>query len=497
MSNENTSAATEETTTQTNSESLLTQAIQATKHTAPDRAKELLTAFTTAAMDGVITWDKNLTQTVHRAITEIDAKISKQLSFVMHAPDFKQLEGSWRGLHYLVKNTLCSNELKIKIFNAKKTELLKDFNKALDFDQTELFKKIYEQEFGTSGGEPYAVLIGDYEFSNHADDMDLLDNISHIAAAAFCPFISAANPGMMGLETWHDLAKPRDLAKIFEAPEFIRWRGIREAEDSRFVSLVMPRVLARLPYGKATKTIAEFAYEEVDSDENGKAEVLAHEDYCWMNAAYVKAVRINTAYADYGWCTAIRGAENGGKVTGLPTHFFMSDDGDTDMKCPTEIGITDRREAELSKLGFLPLCHYKNTDYAVFFGAQTIQKPKQYDQADATANAVISARLPYIMATSRFAHFLKIMARDKVGSFMELTEMSQWLNGWIINYVNGNPNCGAILKAKYPLSEAQVKVEEVPGQPGSYHAIAWLRPWLQLEELTTSIRMVAKIPKIA
>lgn len=493
-------AATNQETTDSapsSSESLLSQAIHATKQTAPDRVKELLAAFTTAAMDGAVTWDKNLTQTVQKAIVAIDKKLSEQLSVIMHAEDFKKLEGSWRGLHYMVKNTLCSNDLKIKIFNARKAELLKDFNKALDFDQTELFKKIYEQEFGTSGGEPYAVLIGDYEFSNHPDDMDFLDNISHIAASAFCPFISAANPKIMGLESWRDLSKPRDLAKIFDGPEFIRWRGIRESEDSRFVSLVMPRVLARLPYGKATKLIHEFAFEEIEHHENGKDKALLHDDYCWMNAAYVKAVRINAAYADHGWCTAIRGAENGGKVTDLPTHFFISDDGDTDLKCPTEIGITDRREAELSKLGFLPLCHYKNTSYAVFFGAQTIQKPKKYDAADATANAEISARLPYIMATSRFAHFLKIMARDKIGSFMELTEMNQWLNAWIINYVNGNPNCGAILKAKYPLSAAQVKVEEVAGQPGSYHAIAWLRPWLQLEELSTSIRMVAKIPKIS
>lgn len=492
MSNEAAQAV--ESNTEAASLSLLEQAIEATKQTAPDRTKELLAAFTSAAMEGTVSWNKNITQTIQQAIAALDAKLSKQLAKVMHVPGFRKLEGSWRGLHYLVKNSLCGSDLKIKVFNAKKQDLLKDFNKALDFDQTELFKKIYENEFGTAGGEPYSVLLGDYEFTNHPDDMDFLDSISHVAAAAFCPFVSAASAGMLGLESWNDLSKPRDLAKIFESPEFIRWRGIRDSEDSRFVTLVMPRTLARLPYGAKTKPIEEFAYEEAEFTADGKPLALPHEEYCWMNAAYVKAVRFTTAFAEHGWCTAIRGAENGGKVTGLPTHLFTSDDGDLDLKCPTEIGITDRREAELSKLGFLPLCHYKNTDYAVFFGAQTIQKPKQYDSHEATANAAISARLPYIMASARFAHYLKVMARDKIGSFMELTELNDWLNTWIINYVNGNANCGPILKAKFPLAAAQVQVQEIPGQPGSYHAVAWLRPWLQLEELTTSIRMVAKIP---
>jgi type VI secretion system protein ImpC len=360
-----------------------------------------------------------------------------------------------------------------------------------------MFKKLYENEFGMPGGEPYGALIGDYEFTNHPEDIDLLSNMSNVAAAAFCPFISAADHKLMGLESWTELAKPRDLEKIFESVEYIRWRSYRDTEDSRFVTLTMPRVLSRLPYGANTKPIEEFAYEESPDDAQGRPQALPHDNYCWMNASYVMGARLTEAFAKYGWCTAIRGAEGGGKVEGLPAHIFTSDDGDPDLKCPTEIGITDRRENELSKLGFLPLCHYKNTDYAVFFGAQSTQKPKIYDRPEATANAAISARLPYMMATGRFAHYLKVMARDKIGSFMEASDVEAWLNRWILNYVSGNPDAGQEMKARYPLAAAKIKVEEVPGKPGAYNAVAWLRPWLQLEELTTSLRMVARIPNLS
>jgi type VI secretion system protein ImpC len=300
---------------------------------------------------------------------------------------------------------------------------------------------------------------------------------------------------MFGFDSWSELSKPRDLAKIFETAEYAKWRGFRESEDSRFVSLVMPRVISRVPYGAATKPVEEFAYEEAPTNADGSAKAMEHDEYCWMNAAYVMGARLTDAFAQYGFCTAIRGAEGGGKVTDLPTHTFISDDGDGDAKCPTEIGITDRREAELSNLGFLPLCHYKNTDYAVFFGAQSAQLPKKYDRPDATANAAISARLPYIMATSRFAHFLKVMARDKIGSFMEASDCETWLNRWIQNYVNPMEGAGQEARAKYPLREAKVEVKEIPGKPGAYNAVAYLRPWLQMEELTTSMRMVARIPQ--
>jgi type VI secretion system protein ImpC len=319
--------------------------------------------------------------------------------------------------------------------------------------------------------------------------------MSNVAAAGFAPFISAAGPKMFGFEDYRELSKPRDLSKIFETAEYAKWRSFRDTEDSRFVTLVLPRVIARLPYGAATKPVDEFRYEEAPFNDDGSARAMEHKDYCWMNAAFVYATRLTDAFAQTSWCTAIRGAEGGGKVTNLPTHVFTSDDGDSDTKCPTEIGITDRREAELSNNGFLPLCHYKNTDYSVFFGGQTAQKPKKYDRPEATANAAISARLPYIMATSRFAHFLKVMARDKIGSFMEASDVETWLNRWIQNYVNPMEGAGQEARAKYPLREAKVEVKEIPGRPGSYNAVAYLRPWLQMEELTTSMRMVARIPQ--
>jgi type VI secretion system protein ImpC len=481
--------------TQTAELSFLEQAISATKQTSRDETEELLRTLTSEAMKGTVKWDKNLSVTINAAIKAIDEAMSKQLAAVMHNEKFQKLEGSWRGLNYLVSNTETSAQLKIRMLNISKKELGKDLEKAVEFDQSQIFKKIYESEFGTAGGQPYAALIGDYEFSTHPDDISLLSKMSNVAAAGFCPFLSATSPKMFGFDSFTELSKPRDLEKIFDSAEYIQWRSFRDTEDSRFVTLAMPRVLARLPYGQATKPVEAFGFEEVPRSSDGRHTETDHDDYCWMNAAYALGTTLTRAFSEYGWCTAIRGAEGGGKVEGLPSHTFVSDDGDTDQKCPTEIGITDRREAELSKLGFLPMCHYKNTDYAVFFGAQTTQRPKKFDDPDATANAAISARLPYIMATSRIAHFLKTMARDKIGSFMEVGEAEVWLNRWISNYVNGSEGASAEAKAQYPLREARVEVKEVPGQPGVYNAVVLMRPWLQMEELTASLRLVANIPK--
>ena len=476
---------------------LLDQVIGATRQTERDRAQDLIKALTEEALKGTVTFSRNLQVTFDRAIAEIDRKVSEQLNAVMHHERFLKLEGSWRGLKYLVQNSETGTGLKLRLLQASKKELSRDLQRATEFDQSQLFKKIYENEFGTPGGEPYGALIGDYEWTNHPDDVETLRLVSNVAAAGFAPFISGVGAGMFGMDDWSELSKPRDLAKIFETAEYAKWRSYRDTEDSRFVSLVMPRVIARLPYGAATVPVEEFGYEEAPADAAGRAQQMKHHDYCWMNAAYVMGARLTDAFAQHSFCVAIRGAEGGGKVSNLPTHTFTSDDGDSDAKCPTEIGITDRREAELSSLGFLPLCHYKNTDYAVFFGAQSTQKPKKYDKPEATANAAISARLPYLMATSRFAHFLKVMARDKIGSFMEASDCEVWLNRWINNYVNGNPNAGQESKAKYPLREARIEVKEVPGKPGVYNAVAHMRPWLQMEELSTSMRMVARIPQKA
>lgn len=477
--------------------SILDQAIKATKQTETSRARELLRTLTEEALKGTVTWNKDVTRTLNAGIKAIDEAVSKQLAAIMHAPKLQQLEGTWRGLHHLVMNTETSAMLRLRVIDCSKRELFKDLDRAVEFDQSQAFKKLYENEFGTPGGEPYGALIGDYEFTNHPEDIDLLSKMSNVAAAAFCPFITSASPQLFGFESFTELSKPRDLEKIFDTVEYAKWKAFRESEDSRFVTLTMPRVLARLPYGSMTTPVDEFDYEEGELDARGKPKPMAHEHYCWMNAAYVLGTRLTDAFAKYGFCVAIRGAEGGGKVEGLPAHVFISDDGDPDLKCPTEIGITDRREAEMSKLGFLPLCHYKNTDYAVFFGAQTAQKPKKYDRPEATANAAISARLPYLMATSRFAHYLKVIGRDKIGSFMEVEDCQKWLERWIANYISADPKPSEDVKARYPLREAKIEVREVPGQPGTYNAIAWLRPWLQLEELTTSMRLVARIPQLS
>ncbi len=477
-------------------ESLLEAAISATKQTERNRTEELLKTLTQEALSGTVTWSKDVTRTIKAGIDAIDSVVSRQLSAIMHHEDFQKLEGTWRGMHYLVQNSETSAQLKLKVFNCSKKDLFKDLDKAVEFDQSQMFKKLYENDFGTPGGEPYGTLIGDFEFTNHPEDIDLLSKMSQVAAASFCPFVTAASPKLYGFDNWTELTKPRDLEKIFQSVEYTKWRSFRDSEDSRFVTLAMPRVLSRLPYGENTKPVEEFAFEEVELTADQRAKTVDHDQYCWMNASYVLGARLTDAFSKYGWCTAIRGAEGGGKVEDLPAHVFQSDDGDMDLKCPTEIGITDRREAELSKLGFLPLCHYKNTDYAVFFGAQTAQKPKKYDRPEATANAAISARLPYIMATSRFAHYLKVIARDKIGSFMEVEDCQAWLDRWIHNYVAADEKPSAEAKARYPLREAKIEVKEIPGQPGSYNAVAWMRPWLQLEELTTSLRMVARIPQM-
>jgi len=469
---------------------------QMPKSVEKDRAKDMMESLAREAMQGTVVWDRNVIHTLNTAIQKLDAALSKQLAAILHAPELQKLEGTWRGMRHLVFNSETSAQLKIKVLNISKRELFKDLDRAVEFDQSQAFKKLYENEFGMPGGEPYGALIGDYEFSNHPEDIDTLSKMSQVAAASFCPFLTAAGSNLFGFESYTELSKPRDLERIFQSVQYTKWNSFRDSEDSRFVCLTMPRVLSRLPYGSQTKPIDEFNFEEVELDAAGRAKPVAHDDYTWMNSSWVMGTKLTEAFAKFGWCTAIRGVENGGKVEGLPAHIFTSDDGDPDLKCPTEVGITDRREAELSKLGFLPLCHFKNTDYSVFFGAQMAQKPKKYDRPDATANAAISARLPYIMATSRIAHYLKVIARDKIGSFMERQDCEDWLKRWISNYICADDKPSAEMKSKFPLAQAEIQVLEVPGAPGSYQAVAWMRPWLQMEELTASLRMVAKIPKL-
>jgi type VI secretion system protein ImpC len=431
----------------------------------------------------------NAIKTIEAIIAEIDRKLTEQVNLILHQQDFKTLEGTWRGLHYLVNNTETGENLKIRVLNISKKEVSKTLKKykGTAWDQSPLFKKLYEEEFGMPGGQPYGCLMGDYYFDHSAPDVEMLGGIAQIAAAAHAPFISAASPSLLNMETWQELSNPRDLAKIFGTPDYAAWKSLRESEDARYLGLTMPRVLARMPYGAKTSPVDEFAFEEDTAGAD-------HTKYVWTNAAYSMATNITRSFKLYGWCARIRGAESGGMVEGLPVHSFPTDDGGVDMKCPTEIGITDRREKELADCGFMPISHWKNTDYGVFVGAQSLQKPAVYDDPDATANANLAARLPYLFATCRFAHYLKCMVRDKIGGFATKEGLESWLNKWIGNFVTSNPGASDETKARLPLAEAQVVVEENAENPGYYSSKFFLRPHYQLEGLTVSLRLVSKLP---
>ena len=427
---------------------------------------------------------------IEAMIAELDRKLSQAVNQVLHHADFQKLESAWRGLHYLVNNTETDEMLKISVMNITKSDLGKTLSKfkGISWDQSPLFKKVYEEEYGQFGGNPFGALVGDYYFDHSPPDVQLLGEMSKVAAAAFAPFISAASPNLMQMGSWQELANPRDLTKIFTTPEYASWRSLRSSEDARYVGLAMPRFLSRLPYGAKTNPVEDFNFEEETTGRD-------HSAYAWSNAAYAMAVNINRSFKQYGWCSRIRGVESGGAVEGLPTHTFPTDEGGVAMKCPTEIAISDRREAELAKNGFMPLLHRKNSDVAAFIGAQSLQKPEEYDDVDATANANLSARLPYLFATCRFAHYLKCIARDKVGSFKERDDMQRYLNKWVMNYVDGDPaNSSEETKAKKPLAAAEVTVEEIPGNPGYYSSKMFLRPHYQLEGLTVSLRLVSTLP---
>lgn len=431
-------------------------------------------------------------KTIDAVIADIDRKLTSQINEILHHEDFKKLEGAWRGLHHLVNNTETDETLKIRVMNVSKADLQKTLQRfeGVAWDQSPIFKQVYTSEYSTFGGHPFGCLVGDFEFDNSPQDVAFLRNMSQVAAAAHAPFIGGAGPGLFGMESWQELMNPRDLTKITLGPDHASWNSLRESEDSRYVGLAMPRVLARLPYGAKTDPVDAFAFEErVDGSDHGK--------YTWMNAAYAMAVNINRSFKLYGWCSRIRGIEAGGAVTNLPVHTFPTDDGGVDMKCPTEISIDDRREAELAKLGLMPLVHKKNSDIAAFIGAQSLQKPAVYDDPDATANANLSARLPYMFAVCRFAHYLKCIARDKVGSFKEQGDMQRWLQKWITNYVDGNPDHSTeTVKAQKPLRDAKVVVEADESNPGYYSSRFYLRPHYQLEGLTASLRLVSRIDKV-
>jgi len=452
-----------------------------------ERGKNLVKEFVQQVLQGEMTISKDTEAMINARIAQIDHLISLQLNEVMHHPSFQKLEGSWRGLKYLLDQSETGEMLKIKMYNCTKKELLRDLQRAPEFDQSSLFKKVYEEEFGIFGGAPFGTLVGDFEFGKGPEDMELLERISQVAASAHCPFLSAAGSDMFNLDSFTNLDQPRDLAKIFDTTEYAKWKSFRASDDARYVGLTVPHTLGRLPYGKDGVTIEAFNYEEgVDGTDHSK--------YLWSNAAYSLAAKCSQSFSKHHWCAAIRGVEGGGLVDGLPVHNFRTNEGDVAMKCPTESPITDRREKELADLGFIPLVHCKGTDYAAFFSVQSCQKPKLYDKEAANANARLSAQLPYIFAVSRFAHYLKAMMRDKIGSFMSRSSCEQFLNQWIMNYVLLDDNATPYMKAQLPLREARIDVTEIPGKPGAYRAVAFLKPHFQLDELSVSLRLVADLP---
>ncbi|KQX01188.1 EvpB family type VI secretion protein [Massilia sp. Root418] len=459
-----------------------------------DKAKEAVEnavkTLAEQALSGTNLVSNDVLGTIEGLIAALDKKLTEQINLIMHTDEFQKLEGAWRGLHHLVNNTETDETLKIRVMNISKNDLGKTLKKykGTAWDQSPIFKKMYEEEFGQFGGEPFGSIVADYYFDNSAPDVELLAGMAKIAAAAHAPLIAAAAPSVMLMESWQELSNPRDLTKIFQTPEHAAWRSFRESEDARYVGLAMPRFLARQPYGAKTDPVEAFDFEEDTSAAGSK-------NYTWANAAYAMAVNINRSFKEYGWCSRIRGIESGGAVEGLPVHSFPTDDGGVAMQCPTEIAISDRREAELAANGFMPLVHKKNTDFAAFIGAQSLHKPAEYDDPDATANANLGARLPYLFATCRFAHYLKCIVRDKIGSFKGRDEMERWLSNWINRYVDGDPaNSSEGTKAMKPLSAAEVILEEVEGNPGYYTSKFFLRPHYQLEGLTVSLRLVSKLP---
>jgi type VI secretion system protein ImpC len=493
MSETQTGAAAGATTTQERSEfaALLDREFKPKSDRAREAVESAVQTLAQQALADTALISDDALRSIEAMITALDAKLTEQINLILHHEDFQGLESAWRGLHYLVNNTETDETLKIKVFNISKKEMgrtLKKF-RGTAWDQSPIFKKVYEEEFGQFGGEPFGLLVGDYYFDHSPMDTQLLADIAQVAAGAHAPFIAAAAPTVLQMDNWNELSNPRDLTKIFQTPEYAAWRSLRESEDSRYLGLAMPRFLARLPYGAKTEPVEEFAFEEDTSTPDGAS-------YTWSNACYAMATNITRAFKLYGWTTQIRGVESGGAVEGLPTHTFPTDDGGVAMQCPTEIAISDRREAELAKSGFMPLIHKKNSDFAAFIGAQSLQKPQEYDDPAATANANLAARLPYLFASCRFAHYLKCMVRDKIGSSMTKAQLQSWLQMWLDRFIDGSPDTSSdAYKASHPLSEGQVVIEEDESNPGYYSSKIFLKPHYQLEGLTVSLRLVSRMPK--
>ncbi len=476
--------------------SLLKQSFKPRTERAATEVESAVGTLVREALSNTALIKDDVLDTIEDMIARIDQKLTTQVNEIIHADEFQQIESAWRGLNYLVMNSETDTTLKIRVMNVSKQELGRNLKlyPGARWDQSPLFKKIYEAEFGQLGGEPFGTLICDYHFSHMPQDVQLLRDLSKVASAAHAPLFAGADPTLLGMDSFTELTNPRDLGKIFDTPEYAAWKSLRDSPDSRYVGLCMPRVLSRLPYGAKTNPVDEFAFEEETDGHTG-------DKYGWMNAAYAMATNINRAYKECGWTVRIRGVESGGEVENLPSHTFPTDDGGVDMKCPTEIAISDRREAELAKAGLIPLIHRKNTDKAAFIGAQSLYKPKSFfgkDGVDATAADNLSSRLPYMFAVSRFAHYLKVMVRDKIGSTKEKEQLARWLSEWIADYVDPNPALSdETVKAKRPLAAAKIEIFEDEENPGYYSAKFFLRPHFQLEGMDIGMSLVSRLPGAA
>jgi type VI secretion system protein ImpC len=422
-----------------------------------------------------------------KIIADIDSKISDQLDEVMHHPDFQKMESAWRSLKFLVDRTDFRKNVKIDLLDLGKEELVEDFEDAAEIIQSGLYKQVYSDEYDTPGGEPYGVMISNYEFSSGPEDVGFLQNISKVAAACHCPFIGSATPKFFGKEKVQDLPKIEDLHTFMDRSEFLRWNAFRKTEDSRYVGLTMPRFALRLPYGADTIPVKEFNYTEKITGED-------HDKYLWGNGSFAFAANMVRSFIDNGWCVQIRGPESGGKVEDLPVHFFDVGKG-TQMKIPTEILIPETREFEFANEGFIPLSFYKNRNYACFFSANSSQKPQEYDDPTVTANMRINSRLPYIFMVSRIAHYLKVIQRENIGTTKSRSVLQDELNKWVKGLVTEMPDPGPELIATHPLKAAEVLVNEIPDNPGFFSVSLSVMPHFQIEGIDINLSLVSQMPK--
>jgi type VI secretion system ImpC/EvpB family protein len=433
---------------------------------------------------------------LNRDIARLDALLTKQVNAILHHPSLQRLEASWRGLYYLVQRVPEGENIKVRVLNVTWRELTRDLERSLEFDQSQLFRQVYGGEFGTPGGEPFGVLLGDYEIrprpgpGHPIDDVAALLAISATAAAAFAPFIAAAHPSLLDLDTFAGLERPANLSRTFEQPDYLKWRVFRRSEDARFVGLTLPRVLMRLPYPDRAPRVDGFRFrEEVEKPDRSQ--------YLWGNAVYAFGAVLVRAFANSGWLATIRGVppgeEGGGLVTGLPVPAFATDKAGIAPRCSTDAVITDAQDKELGELGFLPLCPCQDTELAAFHGNQSAQKPEKYDELAATVNARLSAMLQYVFCVSRVAHYLKVISRDKIGSFTGPADCEAYLRRWLSSYTNSNEKTSLEMRARYPLREARVQVRERPDKPGHYLCVAHLRPHFQLDQMVSAVKLVTEL----